>query len=341
MAAEYIAIVTKQVRKLNTKFSTVYIGGGTPTVLGVRLLGKLLNALGDHLGCSCENTIEVNPESADKEVVGLLYSKGINRISIGMQSLREDKLKRLRRIHTVDDALQAVNDAKRGGFKNIGIDLIYGMPDEQLHEWKKELKEAASLPVTHISCYSLACERHTAFYRLRRTIDDELCAKMYRQTMQFLPRQGFIHYEVSNYAKSGFESRHNSLYWENSAYVGLGPSAVSYTDCVRTKNVVDVKEYIRRIRNNQSVVIHAERLSSRKRAKETAALNIRRGQGIDFEQFRQDTGYDFWQLEDISVIRSFLTQKILRYKRKGKEKTGLAFTSRGFLYADSVSSALL
>ena len=340
-AAEYVDIVTKQVKKLNNKFHTVYIGGGTPSVLDTRLLRKLLGALSSHFSHSVENTIEANPESLTKEKIRVLRSQGINRISIGVQSLRDDKLKSLGRVHAARNARTAVDNAKRGGFTNIGIDLIYGVPGERFSEWKKELTEVVKLPVKHISCYSLICEKGTHFYRLRDSIDDDIVAKMYRYNMRFFKDHGFVHYEVSNYAKQTFVCVHNCLYWANASYIGIGASAVSYIDQVRIKNIADVNQYIKRAGNNRSLILQKEKLSTVRRAKETAALNIRRSDGIDFEEFKQITGFDFWQIEDHQELERCIREKLLRFRKKGKEKSGIALTDKGFLYADSVSSALL
>lgn len=341
-AAEYIDIVTKQVRKLNTKFSTVYIGGGTPTVLSPFLLRRLLKTLRPYYAAGGEHTIEANPESLDEEKLRILYSGGINRLSIGVQSFRDDKLKFLGRVHDRAQAFQAIKAARTCGFTNVGIDLIYGVPLETLSDWKEELRIASGLPLKHISCYALTCEAHTPFYRLRRRICEDTAARMYASTMKFLDFCGFKHYEISNYARRRFQCRHNLGYWANGPYVGIGASASSYTGGIRTKNISGVNEYIRRVRENQPVISSSERLTARRRAAETAALNIRRVSGIDFKEFKKVTGFDFWQVTDRKTITPFIRQRLLSYRRdRSKNIRGIALTRRGFLYADTISSALL
>ncbi len=342
IAAEYIGIVTKQIRKLNTKFSSVYIGGGTPTILSPALLRHLLDSLRPHLAASAENTVEGNPESFDEEKLRIVYAGGINRLSIGVQSFRDDKLEFLGRIHDSERAQAVIETATACGFINIGIDLMYGVPGETLQDWAQELRIAADRSVKHISCYSLTCEPRTRFYRLRHSISQENVARMYSYTMKFLNARGFKHYEVSNYARVRYRCRHNLGYWANAPYVGIGPSAVSYSGGVRRKNVSDVAEYVRRFKSDQALVAGREQLFPRRRAKETAALNIRRASGIDFEEFKKNTGFDFWEIEDRRQITPFIRHRFLSYRRDSSKRIrGIALTRRGFLYADSVSSSLL
>jgi len=338
LAKEYTNILSEEVKKINTKIDSIYIGGGTPTVLPVNLLEKLLKSLKDMLKTSGENTIEVNPESIDKDKLILLRRYNINRISIGMQSLYDSKLKFLGRIHSAKEAKKAVFNARKYGFSNISIDLIYGIPDESLSSWKEELKQAVELPVQHVSCYSLICEPHTKFYKLNNVIDDNITAKMYLFNMKFLPKNGFLHYEVSNFSLRGFECGHNIKYWEGSDYIGIGPSAVSFINRKRIKNVPDVKEYMKRYSSHETTAEHIDKLSPSKYAKELAALKIRTTEGINFKWFKEKTGFSFFDIESRTDINSFKNMGLLGIQKRKGVDIGIYLSTKGFLFCDEVSS---
>ncbi len=340
-ASEYVDVLCQQIKNIKQKIKTVYIGGGTPTVLDRRLLSRLLTSLSPLLAQSKENTIEANPESLDTVKARLFRKKGIDRISIGVQSLRDDKLVFLGRIHSAATARRAVATAKKSGFSNISVDAIYGLPGETAEEWEEELSAFAGLKAQHLSCYSLTCEKNTLFYAYRKKIDQEKAAEMYKWTMQFLPKQGFFHYEVSNFARKGYTCRHNEIYWANKEYLGLGASAFSYIDAVRSRNAADINKYINMVNRGKSPVVFRERLSPRARAGETAAMNIRRSQGIVFSRFRQFSGFRFWDIVDRKALRPFFAQGLLKYKTRSGKKTGLALTEKGFLFADEICTALV
>ncbi|MCD6583653.1 MAG: radical SAM family heme chaperone HemW [Candidatus Omnitrophica bacterium] len=340
LARQYINILSKEIRNLNINVTTTYIGGGTPTVLSSNLLDSLLKSMERIIRRSKEVTIEANPESLTDDKLKLFLKKGINRISIGVQSLREDKLKLLGRIHSPGEGIEAVYKAKRIGFKNINVDLIYGVPYETLESWRKELKILVKLPVTHISCYSLTLDESTSLYKLKEKIDEETVAQMFLYNMNYLPRKGFYHYEVSNFAKRNYQCKHNLAYWDNAPYIGLGPSAVSFIEGRRVKNVEDIQRYIEG-KNSKKYSIIEERLSPLRRAKETVCLNLRRKVGVEFARFRERTGFDFWEIEDRDGVRRLIKNGFLRYKKRGKEIVGLFLTKKGFLYADEVCSELI
>lgn len=328
-ASSYIDTVSGLINSVETGFSTIYIGGGTPTVLDVGLLKKLLGSLKRHSAGTEEFTIEVNPESLDGEKLALFLDNGINRISIGAQSFNDNKLKRLGRAHDAVSAKNAVELAGKKGFKNISIDLIFGVPDETESVWKKDLETAAALPVRHVSCYSLTHEKDI------KPIDDDTTAQFYERAISYLESKGFKQYEISNFALKGCECRHNMNYWDAGPYIGLGPSAVSYSDGLRSENVHDVDEYIKRGQAAFSAVVSSEKLQPDSRARETAAVKIRTMEGIDFEWFRQKTGFDFLELEKDAVRR--LSEDALIECRDGSAR----LTRRGILFCDVVSSSFL
>jgi len=345
LASDYIKAIEKEIDRLEGKFSTIYIGGGTPTVLELDLLKSLLKKLHKHLLPGTEFTIEANPESLTKEKIKLFLNSGINRISVGIQSFNDAKLKKLSRIHDAKKAKEVVLLAFKNGFKNISIDLIFGVYGESLNDWQKELSVAAKLPIKHISCYGLTYERNTPLLSLLeqgkvQKINDDTEARMYKTAMEFLPENDFRQYEISNFAKKGFECRHNLSYWDNDEYFGLGASAVSYIDGRRSQNILDIYEYTGRAIRGVSVIATSEKLSKRKSAGETAAVKIRTSTGIDLEWFKEKTGFDILETKRKS-IEKMTEQGLLKYIKKNNNISAVKLTKKGFIFCDIVSSQLL
>lgn len=344
-ASDYIEVLSEQIAKLGNGFSTIYIGGGTPTVLHNDSLNMLLAGLKRFAGKVSEFTIEANPESIDEEKVKILLDAGVNRISIGVQSLDERKLKRLGRIHNARKAEEAVALCAKKGFKEISVDLIFGLWDETTEGWKRELERIVKLPVSHISCYSLSYEKNTPLFSAMKNksfkpLDDATVASMYEMAIDNLSLRGFKQYEVSNFAKAGHECRHNLNYWENNPYIGLGASAVSYIDGTRSKNVSDADEYVRRFKDGRPLVGSSEKLSPIKMARETAAIKVRTKKGIDFVWFKAKTGFELQELEK-KALPHLVEDGLIKYKKDGESITGISLKRKGFLFCDTVSSALL
>jgi oxygen-independent coproporphyrinogen-3 oxidase len=345
LASSFIETIITQLSKLDRSVYSIYIGGGTPSVLDRRLIEKLLAQLKRFSIKSNEFTFEANPDSLDAELIDLLLRYGVNRLSIGLQSFDERKVGKLGRLHSAVKAKESVYLAQKRGFKNISVDLIFGVWEEKLEDWKKELKEVVLLPINHVSCYELTYEKNTPLYEALRSkdlkqLDDELTCAMYEAAIDVLALGGFQQYEVSNFAKAGCESRHNMNYWENNPYIGLGPSAVSYIDGRRTRNVSDAKGYVERFGSGKGLAGFSEKLSPVKSAKETAAVKIRTRDGIDFEWFKGKTGFDFQELEK-KALPKLLEDGLIEYKRYGELPAGICLTRKGFLFCDTVSSVLL
>lgn len=345
IAFDFVDVLSSQIEELPNNFTTIYIGGGTPTALDRSLLVKLLKSLRSKASGAVEFTIEANPESLTKEKIKLFLREGINRISIGFQSFENTKLKKLSRIHTSGEAASAVYLAKRGGFKNISVDLIFGVWGQSLDEWKGELSQAVKLPINHISTYALTYEKHTPIFKRLKSkeitpLTDSAVALMYEHTQRFLSKKGFSQYEVSSFAREGCVCRHNLIYWDNGNCTGLGPCAVSFFDGRRTRNIPYVQGYIDKVANGKNPVVFEEKLSGEKLARETAALKIRTRVGVDFAWFRQRTGYDFCELMK-DELSQLIDTGLLRYRRRLKKKKGVCLRKKGFLFADTVSSAFL
>ena len=345
LISDYVDILCKQISKLALRFSTVYIGGGTPTVLGLKLWEKLLISLKRRCKQECEFSVEANPESLDDSKLELFFSSGVNRLSIGVQSLDDIKLKKLGRIHSVNRAKKAIFQARKKNFTNINIDLIFGVWGESLTNWAKELKEAAILPITHMSVYGLTFEENTLLFKkikkneIMPLADDQL-AQMYKYNIGYLPKQGFFQYEVSNFSKKTFECSHNLNYWQNGAYLGLGPSAVSYLSGVREQYCSDVDKYVGLIKQAKNAVIFKEKLSPERRARETAALKIRTKEGIDFEWFKDNTTFDFLEL-NYEALRPLIQKRLIILKKHKNVEKSAHLSKKGFLFCDSVSEAFL
>jgi oxygen-independent coproporphyrinogen-3 oxidase len=236
---------------VSDEIQTIYLGGGTPSVLQVDELNSLLETIRSNyqVSSTVEITMEANPDDLNQAKLSALRELGYNRLSIGIQSFSESDLKLMNRRHGVLQALQSVRWAKKAGFSNISIDLIYGLPNQTLEEWERNVRIAVELDVQHISAYHLTYHEGTVFYdRLKKGIlkelPDELSLQQFNVLIQILKEAGFEHYEISNFCKSGLYSRHNTSYWENKKYLGIGPSAHSFDQKTRRWNVSSIAGYL-------------------------------------------------------------------------------------------------
>jgi oxygen-independent coproporphyrinogen-3 oxidase len=344
-ARSFVDALVPQIGLIDFRPSTIYIGGGTPSALAVGLLSGLLKSLQKVMSPGAEFTIEANPESLSEDNLKLFLDHGVNRLSIGVQSMRGEKLRKLGRIHSAAKAKESVCLASRRGFSNISVDLIFGVWGESPESWKKELEEAVRLPITHVSCYELTYEKDTPLYEALENksvapLDEDETASMYEAAIGALALRGIKQYEVSNFARPGYECAHNMNYWENNEYLGLGPSAVSYLNGVRRKNISDINEYLLRFEEERSLIESEEKLSPIKRARETAAIKIRTRDGIDFKWFKEKTGYDFLELEK-GPVSSLIEEGLIKYKKSDDIPSGVMLKRKGFLFCDTVSSAFM
>ncbi len=241
------------------EIKTIYLGGGTPSVLVVNELKELLETIQANykVYSEAEITLEANPDDLTQAILSYLREIGYNRLSIGIQSFSEADLKLMNRRHGVFQAVQSVKWAKKAGFSNISIDLIYGLPNQKLEEWERNIETAIELDVQHISAYNLTYHEGTVFYdQLKKGIlqelPDELSLKQFQLLIHRLKNAGFEHYEISNFCKPGYYSKHNSAYWKNEKYLGIGPSAHSFDLKSRRWNVSSIQAYLDGIDNNIS-----------------------------------------------------------------------------------------
>jgi len=303
---EYTETIVNEIRQNNYKeFSashsnvlTVYFGGGTPTLLLVRSLEKILNAIYENFNVdlTAEITIEGNPEQCSLEYLTALNKLGFNRISIGVQSFNNDILHFLGRTHSGKDALQALENAHKAGFNNISVDLIYGIYLRSLQDWKQELKTVFQLPVKHLSAYSLTVEENTLLYKKIKQkelpdIDDAISLQEMNLLMEEAEKNNFEHYEVSNFALKNYHSIHNSNYWNGTPYVGFGASAHSFTGEFRYWNISNVEQYINAIQNNKPC-FEMEQLTPENQYNEYVMLRLRTKEGVDLKHLEKNFGIE-------------------------------------------------
>ncbi|MBO8141404.1 MAG: radical SAM family heme chaperone HemW [Firmicutes bacterium] len=278
-------------------FDTVFVGGGTPTVLDACQLGRLFAAVRSHLPVreDAEVTVEANPGTLTGERLKALRDCGVNRISLGVQSLNDALLERLGRIHSARDARNCYDRARAMGFHNINIDLMFGLPGQDAGDWRKTLAQVIEWQPEHVSCYSLIVEEGTPFGRLYAQgqlplpgEDEEL--SMYKLAIDLLAAAGYRHYEISNWSRPGFESRHNCIYWLNGQWLGLGPGAHSQWAGERFANVRLPREYWRRLARGERPVGWREPVSREVEQEDTVILGLRLRDGVDGRTFQRRFG---------------------------------------------------
>lgn len=265
---------------------TIYFGGGTPSYFGAENLNKIMDEIHRNFRISKnpEITFEANPDSINEKSLKKLLRAGFNRISIGVQSADDGILEILGRPHSFRQAREAMEMARKVGFANISLDLMYGLPEQSLDNWLHSVEAAVNLRPEHISCYALKIEENTPFWAIRDKLNianDDLQQKMYLFASQYLRENGYEHYEISNFAKKGFASKHNMKYWTGGEYLGFGPSAASDFGDKRFTIMPDLKGYIEGIAKHGQVISECETILPRARASEYLMLCLRTNQGID------------------------------------------------------------
>ena len=336
---DYARALTEQLRQMAPRFAaqeiaTVYFGGGTPSYLGSKRLVKLLGAIKKqyHLQRDCEITLEANPDSiGDAKALKALKKAGFNRLSLGVQSADDGLLQEIGRIHTWQQAKEAVTLAREAGFDNVSLDLIYGLPGQTLEHWKKTLEEILRLQPEHLSCYGLKVEEGTLLSRrdLSQLPDDDAQADMYLYTVERLEKAGYGQYEISNFAKEGRESRHNLRYWQLQEYMGFGPGAHSDVGGVRFACEKDLDAYLR----GDWQLSEYEEIPPLDRDMEYIMLSLRTCRGIDAQKFT------FTYRQSFAPMEALLTE----YEKHGlarRTDVGWRLTPRGFFVSNSIIVAL-
>ena len=287
---------------------TIYIGGGTPSCLSKEELNKLFDIIKIfNLNEEYEFTFECNVNDITEELLNILKENQVNRLSIGVESFNNNNLKLIERKHTFEDALTKINLVKNYGFNNINVDLIYALPEETLSTVKKDINQLLKLDIPHISTYSLIIEEHTKLkIKGIKEIDEDLDAKMYEYIVKKLTNNNYNHYEISNFAKKGYESRHNLTYWNNEYYYGFGLGAHGYVHGVRYENTRSFHDYL-----NGNYILEENILSKQQIMENELMLGLRKTKGINLNEFFNK--YDI-NLQDVFDIRPLLKTKDLIYK---------------------------
>ncbi|MCI0586402.1 MAG: radical SAM family heme chaperone HemW [Planctomycetes bacterium] len=317
---------------------TIFLGGGTPTYLGEAQIRRVFSTIAEATGFEAgrtEVTVEANPESATEEKLLLLRRSGANRLSLGVQAMRERLLQFFDRPHDVGSVRRAVAAARAAGFENLNLDLIFGAPGQTPADWREDLSAAIALQPDHLSLYDLVYEEGTAF---RRWLDrgwlsplpEEVCRELFLISVELAGSSGFRPYEVSNFARPGRECRHNLTYWRNEPYVGVGCGAASYVGGIRWKNDARVLPYIRALERGAVPLIEQERLAGLDRLKESIFLGLRLREGVTRSRLLRETGLDLETVFDLE-IRTSREKGLLEW-----DGERLFLTEEGVLLADSV-----
>ncbi len=333
---ESLLLELKHYSAQTPKVTSLYFGGGTPTLLSLKNLDKIISCCFRefNLSSNAEISIEANPETINGKKLRGLKEIGFNRLSLGFQSLQPRLLKILGRIHSPRRAYQSYEEARAVGFKNINIDLIYGIPTETLDDWMETLDLAISLTPEHLSLYPLTLESFVLMAKLIKKgeippICEDEQAQKYQLARRFLKRKGYFQYEISNFSKRGKECHHNLIYWKNYEYLGLGAGAHSHFKGIRYSNHPHPKKYLKSLWEKNLAIKKARKISFQESISETLVLGLRLCEGIREKEFRQRFGISFFNK---------YAEKIEGLQAKGLLKKGrkLELTSKGLFLANEV-----
>lgn len=353
----YVDAVCKEIKNRSLPLpkgmgiDTIYLGGGTPSQLSIAQLEQLLAPLIPPDKKNLEVTIECNPDDVTEELARALPTLGVNRVSMGAQTFNDERLRFLNRRHTAAQVQQAVQQLRDAGIDNISIDLMYGFPDETLTDWEHDIDAALALEVEHISSYCLMYEEGTPLYEKMRKEDDgrrnEECdeeteRRMYELLMDKLEAAGYEHYEISNWSLiprplqrerelKSYRSRHNSNYWKDVPYIGIGAAAHSYDMVRRSWNVADLREYIRRVENDELPVEGSELIEDWTRYNDRVTVALRTCEGLDLNELTEEQ-----QDYCIKNARRFMDDRLLQEKAHH-----LVLTRKGLFVSDMVMSELM
>lgn len=322
----------------SNKIETIYLGGGTPSQLSGEQLMRLFDCIKRYIGNSIpqEITMECNPDDVSDDFCQTLQKLPINRISMGAQTFNDNRLRFLHRRHSAQEVYTAVERLRAIDIHNISIDLMFGFPGETINDWKSDIQEAIRLDVEHISAYSLMYEEGTTLYRLLEQgkieeIDEECSRQMYEVLISELTQAGYEHYEISNFARPGFRSRHNSSYWHEVPYIGIGAAAHSYDLSTRSWNVDNLHLYINSIKQGKRPAEH-EKLDLNTRYNDLITTALRTSDGIDIEHLKLEFGESLAQ-QTLEEAQAHIEHGLMKIKN-GK----LSLTHKGLYISDDIMS---
>ena len=325
----------------NTKIATIYFGGGTPSVLTTEELAEILQFFKNEfeIDPGAEITLEANPDDLDNEYLEGLLKTGINRLSIGLQSLQNEHLKRMNRRHDVLQAISSVKNAEKAGFRNISVDLIYGLPSLTTNQWETTLEQIFSLPFQHLSAYHLTYHQGTPFYTwlkkgTLKELSENESVEQFMMLIEMADKFGFEHYEISNFAQNQLYSKHNTSYWFGKKYLGLGPSAHSFNGNSRQWNMAHLDGYLKALENNLPFN-EAETLSENEKFNEYILTRMRTKWGVKEQDIQEIFGLKFLESFQNDV------KKYLKTKMVKNENGTLTFTRKGLFISDDILSNLM
>lgn len=327
---------------LKGKFvESIYFGGGTPSLLGADYLRSILNWIQRDVGfpTQTEITLEANPEHLTLSLMHAYKQCGVNRVSIGIQTLSNPLLKLLERTHDAQQAIDAVLLTHASGFENITIDLMYDLPNQTLDHWQETLNQVCKLPIKHLSLYNLVIEPHTAFFKHRNKLqqslpDPETSLQMYEMAQSIFTQNQLLQYEISAFAYSGFQSRHNKGYWTARPFLGLGPSAFSYWDGARFRNIANLNRYAQQLEQGLFPIDFEEKLERIASLRELLAIRIRLTEGINLSSFQKEHGP--LDEETLKTLHHLTEKGYLQ-----KDSDFIKLTKQGILFYDSIAVELI
>lgn len=326
---------------LPTTPETVYFGGGTPSLLSPDQIGSLLDHVATHFGIQpdAEITLEANPDDLRPDNLRNFREAGINRLSIGIQSFHDEILRYLNRAHDAQAARRSIEDSRQAGFDNISIDLIYAIPGQPLPAWTANLERAASFRPEHLSAYALTIEPRTVFGHHQRNgslprVSEEIAAEQFEHLQDVLGRHGYDHYEISNFSLPGLHSRHNTSYWLQKPYLGIGPSAHSYDGAQRHMNIANNARYVEALRQDR-IPAEIEELTPANKVNEYILTRLRTRWGLDLRVLRTDWG------DDLAVRCATTLQRYVDMGLLTISDLEVKLTRKGMLLADQITEDLL
>ncbi|SHE65313.1 oxygen-independent coproporphyrinogen-3 oxidase [Seinonella peptonophila] len=325
-----------------TAIQSVFIGGGTPTILSIEQMKRLLAMVDRYfpIHASCEWTVEANPETTSEELLHVMKEEGVNRLSFGAQTFHLDLLQQIGRIHGVQEIIDSIAIARKVGFSNLSLDLMFGLPNQRVIDLEETIQQAASLNPDHFSCYSLKVEEGTRFHYLEQQgklplPNEEAELEMYQLARKLLPQHGYQQYEISNFAREGMESIHNSTYWRNQTFYGLGAGAHGYINHQRYANQKVIREYIKVIEQRKRPIVSRWDVDKREMMENFMIMGLRLMEGVSRADFQMR-----YHLEMDQVFG----EELERLKKQGllmNEEDRVRLTEQGILFGNEVFAAFL
>lgn len=330
---QYTEALIKEIqnRKNSTIIKTIYLGGGTPTILPVQNIEKIFNIIFKNFKIlnHPEISIEANPDTINLRKLKTLYLLGINRISLGIQAFQDKLLKNIGRTYSVKEIFKSYGLIRESSFNNVSFDLMFDLPNQTFFDWEQTLLKTVKLKPEHISAYALTIEKGSIWEKEKKQISTEE-VEMYKFAIKYLKTAGYKHYEISNFSLLNKESQHNQIYWNNQEYMGIGAGAYSYIDNRRFGNIADPKTYITRVLNNEDIINEEEILNFEDKIRESIILKLRLIKGINIQEFNQQYKIDFEE-----KFKDALS-KMIKLKLLKKVGNYIRLTKKGILLSNEV-----